>query len=675
MTELFTLNNGFPHGAIPFPKIPTASFTEIIDAAISQARTNIEKIKTQREVPNFKNTIAAMEFSSLALERASGVFFNLLHCCSDENIEKQSDSLSAKLAEYSNDIQLDEALFNRVKVVYENQASENLNKEQKMVLKKYYEDFVRNGALLTPEKKQTLREIDKELAQITPRFGQNLLKATTAYLLTITDEKDLAGLPDTAIQAAKELAKEKNQPNAWCFSLQAPSYIPFMTYASNAKLREEIWRAYNQRAFKDSFSNTELCEKIAELRAKRAQLLGYKTHADFVLQRRMAKTTDRVREFLNQLLPVSQAAAKKEIAELRDFAKNLDGHGEIMPWDFGYYSEKLKEKKFDFSEEDLRPYFQLENVIQGVFLHAKKLYGLNFTETSNIPVYHNDVKVFEVTDKNGFVGLLYFDMFPRDNKRGGAWMTSFLEQGSDGKTQYRPHVSIVCNFTKPTQSNPSLLTFGEVGTLFHEFGHALHGLLSSCNYPSVSGTNVLWDFVELPSQINENWSLEKETLETFAKHYKTGATLPDDLIQKIKDSKNFNAGYASLRQISFSLVDMAWHDVDPSAVPRTDVMEDQILGSLSVLPRIPGTNFSVSFSHIFAGGYSAGYYSYKWAEVLDADAFEFFKQNGIYNAEVAQKFRENILSRGGTEEPDVLYRQFRGKDPDPTALLRRSGFI
>lgn len=670
MIELFSLKNGYPHGAIPFDKISSAEFSQILGEAIKLARTNIEQIKASRDLPTFKNTIEALEFSSLPLERASGVYFNLLHCCSDSTLEQQSDAISAMLAEYGNDIQLDEGLFAKIKAVWDNQDKENLNQEQKMVLKKYYDDFKRNGALLSPDKKNTLREIDKELAQLTPRFGQNLLKATTAYLLTVTNEQDLAGLPESALQAAKELAKEKNQPEAWCFSLQAPSYVPFMTYAESGSLREQMWRAYNQRAFGDTYSNSELCEKIASLRADRARLLGYETHAEFVLEKRMAKKTQTVHEFLQKLLPPSMAAARREIAELKTFAGK-----EINPWDFGYYSEKLKEMKFAFSEEDLRPYFKLENVLDGVFLHAEKLFQLEFTPATGIPVYHPDVKIYEVNDKNGFVGLLYFDMFPRDNKRGGAWMTTYLEQGSDQGKPYRPHVSIVCNFTKPTENNPSLLTFSEVGTLFHEFGHALHSLLSSCHYPSVAGTNVLWDFVELPSQIMENWALEKETLETFAKHHQTGVTLPSDLYEKLKASKNFGAGYASLRQVSFSLVDLAWHDVKPGAIPKTAQMEDEILTSISVLPRVPGTNFSVAFSHIFSGGYSAGYYSYKWAEVLDADAFEYFKESGIYNSEVAMKFRQNILSRGGTEEPAELYRKFRGRDPDSTALLRRSGLI
>ncbi len=677
--QLFSLSNGLPHSAIPFDQVNNSEFTSLLKEGIAQAKLTIEKIKTQRALPDFENTIEALEFTSLSLERASGVFFNLMHCCTSPEIDAQADQISAMLAEHGNDIQLDEILFSKIKTVYDQRAQLNLTSEQQMLLKKYYEDFARNGALLNAQQKDQLREIDKELAQITPRFGQNLLKATNAFSLKIKDAKDLEGLPDSAIKAAEETAKEnganKNTTDEWHFSLHAPSLMPFMTYAKNRELRRQMWTATNQRAFRDEFSNTALCERIAVLRAERAQLLGYKTHADFVLSRRMAKNSTTVRNFISQLLTPSIAATKREVAAIRELAQDLDEISEIMPWDFAYYSEKLKEKLYQFSEEDLRPYFQLEKSLDGIFQHAEKLFGLTFRANNQLPVYHPDVKPFEVHDANGFVGLLYFDVFPRANKRGGAWMTTFLDQGSDGKVRYRPHVSIVCNFSKPTQEESSLLTFGEVQTLFHEFGHALHSLLSNCTYPSLAGTNVLWDFVELPSQIMENWALEKETLSLFAKHHKTGELLPDTLYTQLKKSKNFNAGFGSLRQLSFCLVDLAWHDVVPGTALNTSELEDSILKPLAVLPRIEGTNFSVTFSHIFAGGYSAGYYSYKWAEVLDADAFEAFLEKGVYNKEVAQKFRDNILSRGGTEEPDVLYRNFRGRDPDPKALLRRSELI
>ncbi len=673
--QSFSLSNGLPHNAIPFNQIKNDEFASLIQGGIAEAKTAIAKIKSQRAVPDFSNTIEALEFVSLSLERASGVFFNLMHCCTSPEIDAQADQISAMLAEHGNDIQLDDVLFSKVKVVYDQRGDLNLSSEQQMLLKKYYEDFARNGALLNTEQKNQLRELDKELAQITPRFGQNLLKATNAFSLKIKNVKDLEGLPDSAIKAAQETARENGTPEEWHFTLHAPSLMPFMTYASQRDLRQQMWTASNQRAYLGEFSNTALCERLATLRAERAQLLGYKTHADFVLSRRMAKNSTTVRNFIDQLLTPSMAATKREIADIRKLAQELEQVSEIMPWDFAYYSEKLKEKLYNFSEEDLRPYFQMEKCLEGIFQHAQKLFGLTFKANDQLPVYHPDVKPFEVHDANGFVGLLYFDMFPRANKRGGAWMTTFLDQGSDGKTLYRPHVSIVCNFSKPTQEEPSLLTFGEVQTLFHEFGHALHSLLSNCTYPSIAGTNVLWDFVELPSQIMENWALEKETLSLFASHYKSGEQLPDNLYTQLKKSKNFNAGFASFRQLSFCLLDLAWHDVKPGTALSTSTLEDSVLAPLAVLPRIEGTNFSVTFSHIFAGGYSAGYYSYKWAEVLDADAFEAFLEEGVYNKDVAQRFRDNILSRGGTEDPDVLYRNFRGRDPDPKALLRRSALI
>lgn len=675
MLNLFSLDNGQPFNAIPFNDVPFEKYLPLIKEAIEKSRADIEKIKTQKEAPTFANTIEAMEFSGIELERLSSVFFNLFNACSNEVFDKESDVVSTLLAQFSNDIQLDEQLFDRIKKVYDQKDQENLNTEQLSLLEKYYQDFVRNGALLDTEKKQKLRDLDGQMAQLGPRYSQNLLNATNAFLLEVTNQEDLKGLPQNAIESAKELAEKKEKPDSWLFSLQAPSFIPFMTYCPNRELRKELWMAYNQRAFKGHNSNIELCEKIAKLRAERAKLLGFQTHADFILSRRMAKSTKTVYSFLEDLKAPSYEAARLEVEELKAFKKDLSGEEDFQPWDFAFYSEKLKEKLYDYSEEDLRPYFKLENVVQGVFNHAHKLFNLSFKEHPMIQKYHDDVKVYEVSDGKEFIGLLYFDLFPRENKRGGAWMTSYLEQGADESGTYRPHISIVCNFTKPTKDTPSLLTFSEVETLFHEFGHALHGLLSKCHYTSIAGTNVLWDFVELPSQIMENWCTEKETLDSFAKHYKTGELLPDELFNKLKNSKNFLAGYASLRQVSFCYVDLAWHDTSATDVPSTLEVEEKVLAPISVLPRIPDTNFSVGFAHIFAGGYSAGYYSYKWAEVLDADAFEFFKEKGIYNPEVAAKFKDNILSRGGTEEPDVLYRNFRGRDPDPKALLRRSGLL
>lgn len=673
MLELFKIQNTTPHGAIPFDQIAHDQFLPLVEAGITTAKQRIEALKARRDLPTFESVILPLELSGTELERVSTTFFNLLHTISNETLEKQADQISALLSGYSNDVQLDEVLFKKIEQVYTN-ASPSWTVEQKMLVKKYYEDFARNGARLAPEKKEQLRAIDNEFSQLITRFGQNLLKATNAYMMNITDSSEVAGIPQMTLDQAAHLAKEKGK-TGWCFSLQAPSYLPFMTYASHRGRREELWRAYNSRAFGGEFDNGALCLQIAKLRQDRAELLGFSSHADFTLSRRMAKSADTVRAFLNQLLAPSQAAAKKEIQELADFSKKLDNVTTIMPWDFAYYSEKLKQERFQYSEEELRPYFEVNAAINGVFLHAEKLFGLKFKRTETVPAYHPDVQVFEVLDNNTYIGLLYVDLFARETKRGGAWMTSFLDQGSDGTTAYRPHVSIVCNFTKPSKDTPSLLTFSDVQTLFHEFGHALHGLLSDCMYTSVSGTNVMWDFVELPSQIMENWATQADTLNTFAKHYKTGELLPESFIQKIKASRNYNAGYGSLRQVSFALVDLAWHSGPLPANATASSIEDSILGNLSVLPRIDAANFSVAFSHIFAGGYSAGYYSYKWAEVLDADAFEAFVEKGIYNQDVAQSFRKNILSRGGSEEPDVLYRTFRGRDPDPKALLRRSGLI
>ncbi|PIS11847.1 MAG: peptidase M3, partial [Bdellovibrio sp. CG10_big_fil_rev_8_21_14_0_10_47_8] len=490
-------------------------------------------------------------------------------------------------------------------------------------------------------------------------------------------KSDLVGLPEGVIEAAAQEAEKKGHAGKWLFNLQAPSFIPFMQYAQNRELRKKLWMAYNTRAFRDSFDNQELVKKIVRFRHERAELLGFTTHADFVLSERMAQSTEKVMDFLNKLLVPSRKAADRDIAELRSFKKSLDGNDEVMPWDFAYYSEKLREKKFKYSEEELRPFFQLENVIEGVFEHARRLYGLTFREVVDVPKYHPDVRTFEVREErtNNYVGLFYTDFFPRETKKSGAWMTAYREQGYSNGHVRRPHVSIVCNFTKPTASKPSLLTYDEVQTLFHEFGHALHGLLSQCTYRSLAGTNVYWDFVELPSQIMENWVREKEGLDIFARHYKTKQAIPPELVEKIKKSSQFQSGYSSMRQLQFALLDMAWHSQNPTLISEVDIFETKVTDPVRVLPKIPGTNSSVGFSHIFAGGYSAGYYSYKWAEVLDADAFEYFQEHGLFNREIADKFRNFVLSRGGTEHPMDLYKKFRGREPDPQALLRREGLI
>lgn len=665
-----------PNRAIDFPQIKNEHFLPALEAALIEARDNVKRIRDNPEAPNFENTLLALENVSEKVDLVANVFFNLHGSNTNDEMQKMATEIAPQLSDLSSDIILDEKLFARVAQVWESRSHLNLGKEELKLLEDNYSDFVRNGAKLDADKKQKLREIDQKLSRLGPEFSENVLKATNAFELLIEDEKDLAGLPEGAIEAAKHTAEEKGK-TGWIFNLQAPSFLAFMKYGENREIREKLWRAYGSRAFRDSFDNQKIVLEIVKLRHERAQLLGFKTHADFVLQKRMAETPEKVFAFLDKLLAASKPAAEKDLAEVRALAIELGGPTEIMPWDFAFYSEKLKEKKFNINEEELRPYFKLENVIAGAFEHARRLYGLKFKESSDYPVYHQDVKVYEVMDEtdNSFVGLFYTDFFPRDSKRGGAWMTNFFEQGLYGTTLMRPHVSIVCNFTKPTPNKPSLLTFDEVRTLFHEFGHSLHSLLSQCNYRSLSGTNVYWDFVELPSQILENWTLETEALNLFAKHYQSNESIPKELTQKLIDASLFQAGYFSLRQLNFAFMDMAWHSTDPATIRDVDSFEKQVTKKTQLLPAIDGMNSSCAFSHIFAGGYSAGYYSYKWAEVLDADAFELFKEKGIFDPEVAKSFKENILSRGGTEHPMELYKKFRGREPDPNALLRRDGLI
>ena len=623
--------------------------------------------------PISKTTIEALELATHEMDQVTTVFFNLYHACTNDDIDQGVGEISQKLAQFGNDIQLSEKLFNNVKKVKDNESSENLNREQSKLLNECYETFARNGALLSDEDKNRLREIDQKMAALSPQYSQNLLKATHAFSLNVTDEGKIKNLPASVQATAQEEAKKKGQ-QGWTFTLQAPSYLPFMKYMEDRELRKQMWMAYNTKALEGEFSNKEICKQIAELRSARAQLLGYPTHAHFVLQKRMAKTPEKVFSFLEELKQPSFTAAQRDLKQLQDYVRDeLKEDIDVQSWDFSFYSEKLKKHLFDLNDEDLRPYFPLDSVIQGIFIHGEKLYGLNFEKTTEVPVYHQDVEAYKVTKNNELIGLLYLDIFPRENKKSGAWMTNYREQGFDGEGVRRPHVSLVCNFSKPTADQPSLLTFYEVQTLFHEFGHGLHSLLSDCHYASLSGTNVLWDFVELPSQLMENWTYEKESLDLFAAHYKTGEKIPADLVTKLNDSKNFQSGFGSLRQLSFSYVDMNWHtdisgkDLDPIA------METEATKDIQLLPKIPGTNFSVGFSHIFAGGYSAGYYSYKWAEVLDADAFEAFKEKGLFDSQVANKFYSEVLSRGGVDDPAELYRNFRGKDPDTGALLRRSG--
>lgn len=663
--------------AVPFDLIKVEHYIPALDEAIKIAKENVAKIKTNNATPDFENTIVALESASELSDKIAGVYGNLEVAHANEELQALAKEIYPKLTALASDIALDEEIFKRVKVVFDRKDSLGLNKEQSRLLEKTYLSFTRNGALLSAADKETLRQIDQELSVLAPKFSENVLKATNSFEMILDKREDVEGIPEGILEGAAAMAEAKGQKGKWLFNLQIPSYLPFLTYAKNRNLREKIWKAYASRSYKGEFDNQEIVLKTVQLRDKRAKLLGFPTHADFVLAERMAKNPQTVTEFLSKILKASREAGKKDVAEVTAFAQKLDGLSDAKPWDFGYYSEKLKEDKYAFNEEDLRPYFKLENVVEGVFAHAKKLYGLVFKETSEIPVYHPEVKAYEIFDeKSGkYIGLFYTDFFPRETKKGGAWMTQFRGQGLHGGEMKRPHVSIVCNFTKPTPTKPSLLTYDEVRTLFHEFGHALHGMLSECTYPSLSGTSVYWDFVELPSQIMENWVGEKEGLDLFARHYETNAPMPADLIEKLKASQRFQAGYMSCRQIQFALMDMAWHSTNPEQIKDVDAFEEAATAETRLFPKVPGTNSSCSFSHIFAGGYDAGYYSYKWAEVLDADAFEYFKEKGLFSQEVAQKFKDNILSRGGTEHPMDLYKKFRGREPDPNALLRRDGLI
>ncbi|MBT8272614.1 MAG: M3 family metallopeptidase [Bacteroidia bacterium] len=672
------LNSVFdtPYNSAPFSKIKNADFRPAFEKAITDAKKEIDQICNQNEAPNFQNTIAALDFAGMHLERISSLFFNLNSAETNDEIQKIAQEVSPLLAEYSNDITLNTELFNRVKAVYESGSVQDLNEEQKTLLDKTYKSFARNGANLSDDKKERLREIDKNLSQFKLKFGENVLAETNKFELLISDPKDLSGLPDGAVEAAKTLAQSK-QKEGWLFTLDYPSYIPFMTYADKRELRKEMSLAFGSKAFKnDELDNQQILLDIANLRFKRAQLLGYKTHAHFVLEERMAETPDKVYEFLDELLIKAKPAALKEYERLQNFARETDGIDKLQKWDSAYYSEKLKQKLFDLDDEQLKPYFKLENVINGVFTVAERLYGLKFTEIDTIDKYHKEVLTYKVTDESDeLVSIFYADFFPRQGKRNGAWMTSFKSQYRTDGNNERPHISIVCNFTKPTPSKPSLLTFNEVRTLFHEFGHALHGMLADTTYPGLSGTSVYWDFVELPSQVLENWCYEKDALELFATHYKTNELIPMELINKIKNSSTFHEGMQTLRQISFGLLDMHWHGKDPSNIKDVKALEKKAFESTQLYPDVPSNCMSTSFSHIFQGGYSSGYYSYKWAEVLDADAFEYFKEEGVFNKKIAKKFKENILSKGGTENPMVLYKRFRGQEPKPDALLKRAGLL
>ncbi|MFV8360090.1 M3 family metallopeptidase [Flavobacterium sp. LS1P3] len=664
------------YNTAPFSKIKNEDFLPAFQKGIELAKAEIDAIVRNPLKPTFENTIEALAFSGDVLDRISSIFFNLNSAETNDEIQKIAQEVSPLLSEFGNDVRLNPDLFARVKTVYEQREKLNLNPEQTTLLDKKYKSFSRNGANLPEDKKNQLREIDKELSKLSLQFGENVLAETQAYQLHITNESDLAGLPEGTIEAARSLAKSQEK-EGWIFTLDYPSYVPFVTYADNRELRKKMAIAFGAKGFQNNeFDNQEIVLKIAKLRFDRAQVLGYATHAHFVLEERMAESPEKVKTFSNDLLEKAKPAALKEFAQLTAFAKEQHGIEQLEKWDGAYYSEKLKQQLFNLDDEILKPYFQLEKVLDGAFAVAQKLFGITFEEIFDVDKYHEEVKTYAVKDEEDqLVAVFYADFFPRKGKRNGAWMTSFKSQYIKKGSNERPHISIVCNFTKPTETKPSLLTFNEVTTLFHEFGHALHGMLANTTYPSLSGTSVYWDFVELPSQILENWCYEPEALALFAYHYQTGEMIPMELVHKIKESASFQEGIATMRQLSFGLLDMGWHAQDPSNIKDIKAFETEQFAATQLYPEVKENAMSTSFSHIFQGGYSSGYYSYKWAEVLDADAFEYFQEKGIFNKEVATKFKDNVLSKGGTEHPMILYKRFRGQEPKPEALLRRAGLV
>ncbi len=663
-----------PHGTVPFSKITTADYEPAIDRGIEIGLQEIEAICNNRAVPDFDNTIVALEKSGKDLDRVLNTFGPLLSALSDDEMMELSMRVTPKLSEYSTAIALNTRLWEKIKYVWENRDKYNLNAEENMLLKQTYDSFARNGALLEGDDRETYRKLSAELSELSTKFGQNVLKELNTYEIWLGKD-DLAGLPEGVVEAAALAAKEKGREGEFLFTLAQPTYMAFMKYSDRRDLREKMYRLYSSRNTKGEFSNVEILKQIADKRRQLANLLGYNTYAEYSLVNTMAEKPENVYKLLNELRDAYIPAQKKEFAELTQFASGLEGKDfEIKPWDYSYYSNKLKQSKYSYDEEEMRPYFELNNVIDGVFGLATKLYGLTFVPAPDVEVYHPDVKAFEVKDRNGeYLGIIYTDFFPRESKSPGAWMTEFKPQWTDDNgTNSRPHVSIVMNFTKPTDTKPSLLTPYEVETFLHEFGHALHGLMSNTRFSSLSGTNVYRDFVELPSQFNENYMTQKQFLDGFARHYQTGEPIPQALVDKIVESAQFGAAYACLRQLNFGLVDMAWHSIT-APVDDASKFEIEAGKSVQMFEPIEGTMTSPTFSHIFGGGYAAGYYSYKWAEVLDADAFAKFLENGIFDQKTAEEFRTNILMKGGTEHPAELYRRFRGQDPSIDALLKRDG--
>ena len=660
-----------PHETPPFSEIKLADYEPAFDAAIAYSRAEIDAIVNNPKKPTFGNTIVALERQGELLNRIAGLFFNLLEADTSDEMQQIAQRVQPKLTELSNDISLNPELFARVKQVYEHPG--RLRKEDRKLLEDTYQSFARSGAALSDADKELYRKYTSELSGLTLRFGQNALAATNAFTLNITDPKVVAELPAFVREGMAAEAKARGE-KGWTVTLQHPSYLPFMTYSSNRELKEKLWKASNSRALGGEFDNTEIVKKIANTRLKIANLLGYKCYADYVLERRMAENTKTVNDFLAELLAATKSYADADYRTVSDYAATLGFKGQLMPWDWSYYTEKYKDEKYALNDELVKPYLKLENVKKGVFMLANKLYGLNFTPDDKIEVYHPDVTAYDVTDADGrFMAVLYLDFFPRESKRSGAWMTEFRGTKIEDGKEIRPLVSLVMNFTKPTETAPSLLTFDELETFLHEFGHALHGMLGEGKYESQTGTNVYRDFVELPSQLMENWATEKEFLDLWAVHYETGEPMPAEIVDRIVAAQNYLAAYANVRQLSFGMTDMAWHTLTEPFEGDVEQFEAVSMAPTQVLPVVSGTAMAPAFGHIFSGGYAAGYYGYKWAEVLEADAFSLFKEKGIFNREAASSFRENVLSKGGTEHPMELYVRFRGHKPETRALIEKMG--
>ncbi len=677
--------------AIPFDKIETEHFVPAVDAALEKAKEKVTLIKKHAVEPTFENTFTALDEANEQLTYVAGIYYSLLSVESDGEFKKLAQQISPKIAQFRSLLMTDKDIFEKVKLVYNKEVKskekpaltedfsdkEYLKKaERYRIVENAYKDFIRSGALLNDEDKKKLIGINMELSKLSPKFTENVLNATNNFEMFLTEKEEVEGLPAGILKAAAFMAKQKNKGDGWLFTLQPSSFMPLLTYCKNRTIRQRIHKAYTSRAFRDDFDNQENIMKIIKLRHERANLLGYKNHAEFVLEDRMAESVENALSFLDKIYQVAYPAAKKETAETAAYAKEIDGIEKFKPYDLAYYSNKLKEKKFQFDPEELRPWFKAENVIEGIFKIAEKLYGITLKQVDDVPVYHDDVTTYETYDKNGeYIGLIYFDLFPRETKRGGAWMNPIQKQGLYSDGMRRPHVTIAASLTPSSEDTPSLLRFDEVRTIFHEFGHALHALLSDCYYKSVSSPSVLWDFVELPSQIMENWLLEKEALDLFAKHYETGEPLPTELLDKVIASKNYNKGNANLRQVQFATIDLAWHTTDPDEIKDVNKFEKEAVKKMQILEPIEDANFSCGFSHIFAGGYSAGYYSYKWAEALEADAWSLFLEKGIFDKKTADDFRKFILERGNSFHPMELFVAFRGRKPDPEALLKRDGLL